>query len=195
MLTGCGVCLSPSIDYGAVDDPRTIFSAISVPRAIEGVVNIDILLADVDTEIQGVLPGAYLRGIVFAGQARNLPTLDGRIVFSFILVRSRVLGKQTITAGATVDTEQQALIIRTRDETGYYPSTEQLDLDEGLPLSEVAVIAFAQLEDMGFGEDEITLTRLHNNEWVVVCGEIGTLEQKCRFTIDATTGDIVIAPQ
>jgi len=195
MLTSCGACFSPRIDYGTVDNPRTTFSAVSVTRTIEGVVNIDMLLADVDAEIQEMLPGAYLRGIVFAGQARNLATLDGRIIFSFVHVHSRILGEQTITAGAAVDTEQQTLIIHTIDETGYYPSTERLDLDEGLPLSEIAAIACVQLEDMGFGEDEITLTRLHNNEWVVVCGEIGTLQQRCRFTIDATTGDIAIAPQ
>lgn len=189
-------CFSFQEDYGTVGNPRTVVSrAISVPRTMDGVVNIDSLLADIETEVQEVLPGAYLRGFVFAGQGKDLATLDGRIIFAFVQVCSGILGERIVVADGTVDTEQRTLTISTVDLTNYYPSTSPLVLRKGLSLTEIAAIAYTQLEDMGFGHHEITLTRLPDNEWVVVCGEFGTLEQECRFKIDSVTGEVTNVTQ
>jgi hypothetical protein len=177
------------VDYGTVDNPWTTQRSANVPRTTEGSVDIETLLFDVKAVVHEILPDAYLRGVVFAGYAYDLDTLDGRIIFDFVQINRKILGEQIVTAGVTVETETQILRVRTRDETGYYPSTDQLYLAEGLPLREIALIALAQLEEIGFEEHEITLTRLQDNEWVVVCGEIGTLEQECRFEIDAMTGE------
>jgi hypothetical protein len=85
--------------------------------------------------------------------------------------------------------------VNTRDVTGHHLANNQLNFDNGLSLAEIAAIAYTQLEDMGFGHHEITLTRLPDNEWVVVCGEFGTLEQECRFKIDSMTGEITDVAQ
>lgn len=189
LLTGCGSIFPSRVDYGTVDNPWTTQRSANVPRTTEGSVDIETLLFDVKAVVHEILPDAYLRGVVFAGYAYDLDTLDGRIIFDFVQINRKILGEQIVTAGVTVETETQILRVRTRDETGYYPSTDQLYLAEGLPLREIALIALAQLEEIGFEEHEITLTRLQDNEWVVVCGEIGTLEQECRFEIDAMTGE------
>ena len=192
LLTCCGIHLPPEARYGTIDNPRTTYRPVSVPRNPVGVVDTDALFADVETEVRTMLPGAYLRGIVFAGQASDLATLDGGITFDFVQVRPRVLWKRIIVAAARVETEEQALRIRTRDETGHYPSTDRLSLDEGLPFRDIAAIAQEQLRDLGLEEHAIAVTRFGQNEWVVVCGEIGTFERECEFRIDALTGDIAI---
>lgn len=191
LLLSRGACLSSGVDYGTVDSPRTICGTVSVPRTTEGVVDIDVLLADIEPQVQVVLPGAYLRGIVFSGQAEKLVSLDGEIVFDFVSVRSRVLWEKIIVASATVEAEQQTLRIQTMDVTGHYPSINRLDLNQGLSLEEISTIAYAQLENIELEGREITLTRLQDSEeWVVSCREIETLEQECRFKIDAITGEV-----
>ena len=195
LLSSCVPCLQPRARYGPIENAHTIHTVVRIPRTTTGVVDIDTLLSNVDEEVQSVLPGAHLRGIVFSGEATDLATLDGTIVLAYTHVKYRVLCREITLVAARVHTEQGTLRIRTVDATGHSVSTNRLKVDKYLPLEDIAAIALAQLQAMGLQEHVITLTRLQREPWVLVCNAIGTPQQGCSFEIDATTGEITDTSQ
>lgn len=166
----------------------------SVSRPGTPDVDMDIVLASAQNEVQQVLPNAYLTSFTFSGKCRDLSKLRGTINLGFVQRRSSILGRQVLSGLVSVDTIEETMDLRFEDHSAYYPPTVLLTLQDGVTVREVATIAQEYITSLGPPDCDVTLTHLEDS-WLVVCTELGsgTLGQrKCEFEIDASTGQIVV---
>jgi hypothetical protein len=190
-MVGCGSGLLSGRTSRSPGELWVVRGEIAVPRTSEGVVDTEALEARVRAEVQRHLPRAYLRAFVFGGQAEGLTTLDGSIVYGY-MQRSGVVRKRIVLAHTRIETEAETIRITATDYTGYSILTEPMEAIVGLPPAEIAQIAYDQLHERGLDQQMVTLTWLDRGTWVLVCGELGTLERKCKFEIEPESGEVTV---
>jgi hypothetical protein len=198
MLIECGFRLSlvfllVTACTSRFDTARITGLPASVSRPGAPDVDVDIVLASAQHEVQQVLPDAYLNSFTFSGKCKDLSNLHGRINLGFVQVRSSILRRQVLSGLVSVDTIEETMDLRFEDHSAYYPSTVLLTLQDGLTVKEVTAIAHEYITSLEPSDCDVTLTHLEDS-WLVVCTELGsgTLGQrKCEFEIDASTGQII----
>jgi hypothetical protein len=180
-LAGC----SPAQEVYLTDVPINV----SLPSSKD--VDINTVVDNVAPQVQDLLPGARLGGIVFTGSCENLPKLRGKIVLDFVRTRFSLPRKRVVAAVVSVNTIQQTMDIHIKDETDYHLSTETLDVQNGnWDLEEVATKAYEQIKASGLSDCDVTITRLEG-WWDVRCGPLENFTQECHFKIYSTNGESV----
>lgn len=170
-------------------------ASVSRPGASD--VDMDIVFASAQHEVQQVLPDAYPISFTFSGECGGLSQLLGTINLGFVQVRSGILRRQVLSGLVSVDTIEETMDLHFEDHSPYYPSTVPLTLQDGLAVKKVAAIAHEHITSLGASGCDVTLTHLEDR-WLVVCTELGsgTLGQReCEFEIDPSTGQVVTTPQ
>lgn len=152
-------------------------------------VDVNLVIENAQREVRRALPDAYLTLFVFSGNCESLSDLRGVIKLVFVQERDSAFRSKpkVFSAFTSVDTVNQIMDLSLRDESGHYPSTDKLNLLEGLSVEAIASIAHKRIAALGLSDCDVTLTSLQDS-WSVVCGKLGTFERKCDFEIDSVTG-------
>lgn len=169
-------CTANFQDVSMTNVPVTTFRAGKVG------VDTDIVFDNVSQVIREKLPNAYFLGMVFSGKCQNLPGLQGRLILSFVQVRTAIPRQQVVMASAFVDTVQQTMDIEYLDYSRYEVSTRGRTFPGDQFVKSVAADAHRRITELGLCNDDITLTQL-DGSWDVRCGELGNFVQNCRFGI------------
>ena len=167
-------------------------ASVSQPGSSE--VDIEVIFANAQHEITQILPKAYLNSFTFTGECIDLPQLAGTMHFGFIQVKSSALRHRVVSGMVSVNTINRTMDLRTADQSDHYPSTERLALTYGLPVREIAAIAYENILALGFSDCDVSLTRL-DDSWYVVCTRLGSGslgKRMCEFTVDILTGQVTV---
>ena len=156
------------------------------------VIRINTAIENVTPHIQEILPNAKLSSVVFFGECSNLQQVQGRITLAFVGTKFSIPQERIISIIASINIKEENMLINARDMTDYYWSTESLkfDNDTSLNLEEIATIAYKEITSASTSDCDVTLTRL-DNSWDVLCVYADDVKRKCRFEIDARSGEII----
>lgn len=186
-LTLLFVACSPSFQEINVED-----IPIEVMLPDSQVVDMDVVMRSANLQIQDVLPGAQLSGIVFSSSCEDLSQLRGEIVLSFVKTQFSIPNERVVSAIASINTIQQTMDIHVKDMTDFYWSTEILDIEnDSLNLNKISTKAFNQIKVSESANCDVTITRMKDS-WLVRCGPLGNFVQKCQFEIHPTTGEVIL---
>ncbi len=176
-------------------------TALPVSVSQPGVQEIDVgvVLASVESQVQEILPDAYLEFFGFSGDCQELPHLRGTINLGFDQVRKGLARRQVLSASASVNTVEGTMDLHFADHSSYYVLTSPLLLQEGLLVREIALLASENIVRLGAAPCDVNLTRSGARDaWLVVCtapgsGPLGP--RKCVFEMDPLTGRVRGAQQ
>lgn len=171
--------------------------SVSQPGVQE--IDVEVVLASAESQVQEILPDAYLEFFGFSGDCQELLHLHGTINLGFDQVRRGLARQQVLSASASVNTVEGTMDLHVADYSLYYVSTSPLLLQEGLPVREIALLASENIIRLGVAPCDVNLTRSGARDaWLVVCtapgsGSLGS--RKCVFEIDPFTGQVHGAQQ
>ncbi|MBN1317587.1 MAG: hypothetical protein JXA42_19040 [Anaerolineales bacterium] len=156
-------------------------------------VDLDLIIESSSSQVQAVLPNAFLVLIQFQGQCKDLVDLEGKFNIMFIQVSPGFPQRRLVRALATVYTEEEEMDIQFHDVSDKYPSTELLVMNEDLSMREIAEIAKREINDIGLESCDVLINGF-GDYWLVECtvsgsGVLG--ERICIFGIDAITGRVL----
>lgn len=161
-------------------------------------VNVGVVLASAERQVQQLMPGAHLTFFRFSGDCRALPQLHGTIILRFVEVRG-IARSQVLSAYAFVNTVERTMDLSFEDHSDYYVSTVPLSLQGNLPVSDIAMIAYENIVELDAAPCDVSLIRADiQGTWLVVCTESGSGSlgsRQCEFEIDPTTGQILVSQQ
>jgi len=184
LLTACTAGFEPI-------ELTTLPIRVSQPDAQE--IDVGVILVSAESQIQRVLPDAYLEFFGFSGDCQALPYLRGTINLGFIQVRG-IVRQQVLAASASVDTIKGEMDLRFFDHSPYHVSTTPLSLQDSLPVKKIAMLAYGNIIRLGVAPCDVNLTRSGGRDaWLVVCtapgsGSLGP--RQCEFEIDSLTGQV-----
>ena len=181
LLVSCGSKIQPIV-------LKNIPIAVSSLNSEE--VNLEIVLKSVEEITQERLPGAYFGGLVYSGKCQDLPNKQGRIVIKFIQVNHFFpFTKQFLLATASINTNEQLMTYDILDYSEFGLNTKGLPIVTHQQFDKVVTLASQQIIELGLSDCDVTITQALEF-WIVRCGHLDDMIQKCRFTIDVTTGEI-----
>jgi len=171
--------------------------SVSQPSIQE--IDVEVVLANAESQVQEILPDAYLEFFGFSGDCQELPHLHGTINLGFVQVRRGLARHQVLSAFASVNMAEGTMDLHFGDHSSYYVSTSPLLLQDGLPVREIALLASENIIGLGAAPCDVNLTRSGARDaWLVECtapgsGSLGP--RKCVFEIDPFTGQVRGAQQ
>jgi hypothetical protein len=152
-------------------------------------IDINLVIANTQEEVQKVLPNAYLVFFSYIGECKELPKLQGEIRLDFAQNDDSWFGDRTFLARATINTMEQNLSFGVKDETKHYPNPEALSLD-GMSTQEIADLLHAHLVSTDRCTGTIALTRATTDSpWRARCGSPEEILLEC-IEIEPDTGEI-----
>ncbi len=165
---------------------------IQVSRPGSESVDVELVISNVQVEVEGVLPGAYLNFLSFVGNCANLADFNGQFTFYFVMSKETLLGSERkFLAQAEVDTAARELSIEVSDETSRYISLAPLNLT-GIPIAEIAANLQRYLEATNRCDNTVVLQRIAADDaWAVRCGPPDKALLQC-LRIDPLTGEVRI---
>lgn len=164
---------------------------ISQPDAQE--IDVEVVLASAEGQVQRVLPDAYLEFFGFSGDCQELPHLHNTINLGFVQVQGTVR-RQVLAAFASVNTVEETMDLRFADHSPYYVSTAPLLLQDSLPVREIAELAYENIIRLRVAPCDVNLTWSGTRDaWLVECtapgsGSLGP--RQCVLEIDPLTGQV-----
>jgi hypothetical protein len=160
---------------------------VSQPEA--ETVDINLAITNAHKEVEKILPSANLTFFSLVAECEALSELRGEINLFFSKTQQTFWGERVFTARVVVDTVQQKMQMKVRDETEQYLSTEPLELDR-ISTLEIATALEAYLKSIDQCQDTVVLGRTDTNgPWRVRCGPPDDVFIEC-IEIDPATGNI-----
>lgn len=167
---------------------------VSVSQPDSQEIDVEMVLASAESQVQKVLPDAYLEFFGFLGDCQELPHLRGTINLGFDQVQQGIVRGQVLAASISVNTVEETMDLYFADLSPYYISTAPLLLQNSLPVREIARQAYEHIIRLGVAPCDVNLTWSGiRNAWLVVCtapgsGPLGP--RRCEFAIDPLTGQV-----
>ena len=163
---------------------------LTVSQSNDNQADLDVIIPNVETIVTEKLPDAYFADLVFTGKCQDLPDSHGKIIVSFIQVKTFLFSQQILFATSTVNTHEQEMELSIRDYSDPYTRTEGNPLVTDQQFKEVLHIAYQHLVGSGVADCEVTITQ-GKEVWNVLCGSLSQPKpQLCDFGINVETGEI-----
>jgi hypothetical protein len=174
-------CVPEFQDLNRVDLP------VRVTRNGAGAVDLDVVWVDVSAQVEGLVPGSYLRGISFVSKPGDLRDLRGTLSFFFNQVHFRPFLDRVVLVEARVYVDRTSMDISAKDFSEHYPVTTPWGYPGRAEIERMVYIAADVVQRCCTPDSQVILTGFAGN-WTFYCFPPERAGERCNFRIDPATG-------